>query len=544
MKGIQNFEKKLLAILLLVCIVLFLGWQMSINPRPKFPEPILDSLQNKERISGLDPIAQQESPPLSPAVNDYRLKVIETVVKNLLSSSGYGADLPIPQIQISFNRENGASYLPKGIGDLPTIVVEEAAYATAQSFGADSLKCLACFLGHELSHYLNEDSLHTSFMEHHGDLNSNTKDQNLQYASLKREQRADQQGAFWSLLAGYELDPDEAYIERLYKNYKIEELGKGYPTLKVRKEAIREAKYIARSHYHTLVAANYALAFKDFDMAAELYSKVGLLYQGFDFLNNYALALANKALHLGDRKIQHFALPFEYQWEGRMHKLGLQEGERSILIEIEQAQRNLLQQAHHYLSMAVALNPKPNIRLNQLIIKLLLDFKKDKDTLYRELITAQKKFSGRNREIATFGLGLYHALNKDTVQAKKYWTVSNYHAADLSAKALFNYQLLNNQLDTTVFKGTVQNHSVLELLPSEKLSYSYLQNPSRVVYRYQTRHQIVVFERIFSPANSAPKNGETMIIGQEKLILDSAKREIWKLDRRGKVVEKVIVSIM
>ena len=243
---------------------------------------------------------------------------IQEIFDNIILSIGNSFP-EAPKLKLN-QQVGGAFYSPSK----KTISIDSEIYKICRTFKSDSLNAMAYILGHELAHhYLNhgwldenydDDDQNLSFIKH---IKLNTIDSIKQ---LESETEADLFGGFFAHIAGYNsLKIAPTLLKKIYKEYKLKDNLKGYPTLLERQVIVQKQLEKLEELKSVFDAATIALATGFYPGAEE----------GFDFIikkrftsreiyNNLGLSYLMEAMDKSKSKVV-FAYPFEFDAETRLN---------------------------------------------------------------------------------------------------------------------------------------------------------------------------------------------------------------------------------
>lgn len=136
------------------------------------------------------------------------------------------------------------------------ILIEKSAYDVCQEMGKDASSALAFLIGHELTHfYQQNDWQRKSGITHFLLKNEQAK----QYAM--EDEEADAYSAFIAYLANYNtLNIIPRLLDRIYEHYSLNTNLDGYPTLMERKRLVRVVEQKVRKWIQLYESANYYIA--------------------------------------------------------------------------------------------------------------------------------------------------------------------------------------------------------------------------------------------------------------------------------------------
>lgn len=287
-------------------------------------------------------------------------KQVRLVFNQLISF--YGSAKPQPKLKFV---EKGkfpvqpASYSPKPI---PKIEIDVALYKLCQTFGKDSLNALAVVLSHELTHYYNDHTFCSDYAFANFKANAELQ-KKIGLASynarVDKESEADIKGFFYASSAGFQPHGlQELLIGKVYTNYKLANIQKGYPSKQERIVIAQNAEKTATQLYEYFKNGLTALENKQYDNAIDLFTKANSQVPFRENWNNIGVAYARKALNLKlpskaeDDNPTRFLYPLEIENKSRL----LNERTRSIDDTTEEMEK-LLIEAQNAFEKALQLDP-------------------------------------------------------------------------------------------------------------------------------------------------------------------------------------------
>ena len=226
-------------------------------------------------------------------------KQVRLVFNQLVSV--YGSAKPQPKLE--FVKEKlpiqPARYSPSPI---PKIEIDVALYKICQTFDKDSLNALAVVLSHELTHYYNDHTFCSDYA--FANFKSNAELQKkIGQASyngrIEKESEADIKGFFFAAAAGFQPHGLQGKKKKkIYFNYKLADIQKGYPSKQERIVIAKNAENTATQLYEHFKNGLSALENKQYDVAIELFTKANSQVPFRENWNNIGVAYARKALAL------------------------------------------------------------------------------------------------------------------------------------------------------------------------------------------------------------------------------------------------------
>ena len=283
-------------------------------------------------------------------------KQVRLVFNQLISV--YGSAKPAPELKVD-KYTLPASYIanPK-----TTIKVDLSLYKLCQTFGKDSLNALAVVLSHELTHYYNDHTFCSDYAFANFKANAELQKkigQASYNARIEKESEADIKGFFYAAAAGFQPHGLQGLlIEKIYSNYKLADIQKGYPSKQERIVIAKNAENTATQLYEHFKNGLSALENKQYDIAIELFTKANSQVPFRENWNNIGVAYARKALNLklpskaeADNPIR-FLYPLEVENKSRL----LNERTRSLDDTTEEMEK-LLNEAQNAFEKALQLDP-------------------------------------------------------------------------------------------------------------------------------------------------------------------------------------------
>jgi tetratricopeptide (TPR) repeat protein len=191
------------------------------------------------------------------------------------------------------------------------IGIEAKAYKVCESMGDQAESAIAFLLGHELSHYYEKHAWKKGFAKEFRDLPIGMKIDSLQ-EDISNETEADYLGGFLCYSAGFGIfDQAGELMQRLYKEYKLPEKMKKYPSLSDRQlmskrtgEKLRRLVYVFDLANLLTVTGNYSEAYK-------YYKYILMQYQSREIYNNLGTTSLLDALQYISEKELKFKYPIQ-----------------------------------------------------------------------------------------------------------------------------------------------------------------------------------------------------------------------------------------
>lgn len=247
-------------------------------------------------------------------------KQIKTVFDQLVTA--YGSAKSAPQLVILKKKNTPippANYNPQG---KPKIEVDIYLYTICRTYGKDSLNALSIVLSHELAHYYNDhkfcsDYAYANLHSKNINLTKSIRDASLN-SRMEKETEADIKGFFYAAAAGYSpFGLQSQLIEKIYKEYNLPDVQKGYPSKKERIAIATSADEKAKELYGYFKAGLKAMEEKNYDVAITAFDKANSFIPYRENYNNIGVAKTRKALglRLPDDIEKQFPLRFTYPIE-------------------------------------------------------------------------------------------------------------------------------------------------------------------------------------------------------------------------------------
>ncbi|MBK9723170.1 MAG: hypothetical protein IPO78_16425 [Saprospiraceae bacterium] len=183
------------------------------------------------------PIVQTEQNVPTSSTNNIRNEDFERILKiyNKLVNARGDFRYPVPKL---FLRKEVSRVASIDYNKLE-IVIEEKAYKTCLQYGDAAI---AFLLGHELTHYYEKHAWRNNFAYAYSDLQIGQEMEKF-HDQTANETEADYLGGFLAYSAGYGMfEKADSIIIQLYKEYKLSDQLKGYPSLQDRIELAKEVQ--------------------------------------------------------------------------------------------------------------------------------------------------------------------------------------------------------------------------------------------------------------------------------------------------------------
>ena len=203
-----------------------------------------------------------------------------------------------------------------------SVMIEERAYDALAAMGPGTVDALSFVLGHELAHYYKDHRWAGDFGNEVRDLVVGRTLRGLSGSkrkSIEVESQADYFGGFYGNSAGYAtLDVAAEALERIYKEYGLDQEGGDHPSLADRRVILeRSAEKLARL-IPVFDAGNQLLLIGQYEEAGRCFDFVARTFQSREILNNAGVSLALEALLLFEPEKMPFVYPLELDTETRL----------------------------------------------------------------------------------------------------------------------------------------------------------------------------------------------------------------------------------
>ena len=247
-------------------------------------------------------------------------KQIKAVFDQLVSA--YGSSKSAPELVILKKKMTPippANYNPEG---KPKIEVDIYLYTICRTYGKDSLNALSIVLSHELAHYYNDhkfcsDYAYANLHSKNFNLTKSIRDASLN-SRMEKETEADIKGFFYAAAAGYSPFGLQTFlIDKIYKEYNLPDVQKGYPTKQQRNDIAKSADVKAKELYGYFQEGLKAMEEKRYDDAIKVFDKANSFIPYRENINNIGVAKTRKALELRvpDDIEKQFPIRFTYPIE-------------------------------------------------------------------------------------------------------------------------------------------------------------------------------------------------------------------------------------
>jgi tetratricopeptide (TPR) repeat protein len=344
-------------------------------------------------------------------------KQVRLVFNQLISV--YGSAKPAPELKVD-KYTLPASYIanPK-----PTIKVDLSLYKLCQTFGKDSLNAIAVVLSHELTHYYNDHTFCSdyAFANFKSNADLQKKIGLASYnARVDKESEADIKGFFYAAAAGFQPHGlQELLIGKVYTNYKLANIQKGYPSKQERIVIAQNAEKTATQLYEHFKNGLTALENKQYDQAIEFFNKANSQVPFRENWNNIGVAYARKALNLKlpskaeDDNPTRFLYPLEVENKSRL----INERTRSLDDTTEEMEK-LLNEAQNAFEKALQLDP--SFYKSRINLACIYDIQGSHNSAIAEIsekLPAETRASNEAKRI--LAIAYYNADMED--KAEKIW---------------------------------------------------------------------------------------------------------------------------
>ncbi|MCB9340953.1 MAG: hypothetical protein H6577_22740 [Lewinellaceae bacterium] len=427
--------------------------------------------------------------------------VLQQVLDQLYVS---GADFrwPKPAIRLVNSQNFVATFRPRS----NEILVEEKALEACRSFARDSTAMIAFLIGHELSHFYenegNKLGTPTNFLAfgQHQD------------AGLQSEINADLRGIFLCHVAGYNLIRSllPNFIEQIYASYQLDKKAlPNYPPKQERQAHATLVQHRADTLFHIFHAAIYLTGFGKYAEANACYDYLLKYYNGAEVYNNLGVLNALQAMQVGGKNPDSLWYPLELDVYTRLER-----ARDEPLTPVERQQReDFLNNALEQFETAIAMNPAYEAaNTNLLCTKLLLGRNEAviaalenkrvevKGDVKKLLVAIAKAQTGK--DIGAI-IQLFKGLEKsENVQVA---TVARFNATILSGQEMeaapqtCSLKPIESYPDG-VKLGDLRWHGGYALDKEGKYLIHWQQKAHSTLYKFNTSKQLVAFQIIHSPA--------------------------------------------
>ncbi|MBK9222859.1 MAG: hypothetical protein IPO16_12180 [Saprospiraceae bacterium] len=287
------------------------------------------------------PIVQTEQNVPTSSTNNIRNEDFERILKIYIKLVNARGDFryPVPKL---FLRKEVSRVASIDYNKLE-IVIEEKAYKACLQYGDAAI---AFLLGHELTHYYEKHAWRNNFAYAYSDLQIGQEMEKF-HDQTANETEADYLGGFLAYSAGYGMfEKADSIIIQLYKEYKLSDQLKGYPSLQDRIElAKRSTKKIA-ALVEVFEMANLLSAIGKYEEAAEYYTFILMQFQSREIFNNLGVVALQNALQYFDSK----ELKFKYVFELELESMGSRDANS------KKAREALLQQSIRHFDAAISMD--------------------------------------------------------------------------------------------------------------------------------------------------------------------------------------------
>lgn len=233
--------------------------------------------------------------------------------------------------------------------DSKSIAIEEQALELCKKQGKDFENALAALLGHELIHFYEKHLWKDEFTADFQGLDITTTLSAFQDRVLN-ETQADYLGGFLAYSAGYEVFEGLPHLlDQVYKEYKLSDVMKGYPSLKDRQTLATKSIEKLKGLVEIFEMANVMTAIGRYDEARALYRQILGDYQGREIYNNLGIVTFLEAKSYFEEKDMPFQLPIELE-------AGFAASGRGFGDNIEATRKRLLNEAITYFNYAIGLD--------------------------------------------------------------------------------------------------------------------------------------------------------------------------------------------
>ena len=289
-------------------------------------------------------------------------KQIKTVFDQLVKA--YGSAKSAPELVILKKKKTPippANYNPEG---KPKIEVDIYLFTICRTYGKDSLNALSIVLSHELAHYYNDhkfcsDYAYANLHSKNINLTKSIRDASLN-SRMEKETEADIKGFFYAAAAGYSpFGLQSQLIDKIYKEYSLPDVQKGYPSKQERIAIAKSADEKAKELFGYFQEGLKAMQEERYDDAILAFDKANSFIPYRENYNNIGVAKARKALLLKIKTSEEYKYPdrFLYPLEVENKSRLTQETTRTNN-DRSQQMTELLLSAQKDFQEAIRLDPK------------------------------------------------------------------------------------------------------------------------------------------------------------------------------------------
>ncbi|QQS30008.1 MAG: hypothetical protein IPM47_03385 [Sphingobacteriales bacterium] len=233
----------------------------------------------------------------------------------------------------------------------PVIRLSEKAYDVCVGMGKDSLNALAVILSHELAHHYKSHSNPGGYA-----FSSNKPSNQSKTYLLQIEKDADETGAFFAYLAGYNsLEVQGKLIDRIYAVFGFPDKVKGYPTKDERKKASLEKLNNLQKLLPVFETGEVLFTLNKYTEAADCFIYIANKFPSKEMYYNAGVAKLMQAIELFDVKELPFAYPVELEAKSRLTNKNVREVDNQS--DYQKKRQDILKEAELYLEKACKLNP-------------------------------------------------------------------------------------------------------------------------------------------------------------------------------------------
>jgi tetratricopeptide (TPR) repeat protein len=301
----------------------------------------------------------------------------------------------------------------------PTIKIDEQLYDICTKYGNDSLNALSIILSHELAHYYNDHSWCSDYaFAVRGKIKITKEDK------VTHEREADNFGLYHSCIAGYE--PFHIYdklIDRIYKDYKLQEINPGYPSKSERKVICDEAEKKIKELYPYFTKGLEEIQKKQFASAIQCFEYLNRYFPSRENYNNAGTAKTLWALQLKPlERVEYinplFRYPIEIDADSRIKVSGNRTIDEDALI-----MDSLLISAKSDFEKSIHLDPKyTKAYIN---LACVYDLLGNPEAAIGKIKELPKKEQNSRQAFILLGIAYYHTGNE--ILSKEYFDKSKIH---------------------------------------------------------------------------------------------------------------------
>lgn len=318
----------------------------------------------------------------------------------------------LPNIMVMERTKRVASYRSMD----NAIIIEKTAYDICQKMGENSESALAFLIGHELTHFYQQN-----YWKNRGKVTHFLLKHEILKKYALEDEEADSYSAFVAYLAEYNtLEIIPTLLEQIYDGYHLNKEIEGYPSLTERKKVVRTVQRKVRKFIQMYESANYYVAIGWNLQAISCYGYLLKFIKTKELYHNIGVVLLATAIEHPESNGYSFLYPIDVDLTNVFERP----------YSVQGGQTKLLTDAESYLKKALVLDG--NYCSAYLNLSCVYDLKGDVTNALTTLNTASNLSpTALQRAKISIIKGIVYAHRNQVQTASKYFDDANKHYQNL-----------------------------------------------------------------------------------------------------------------